>query len=59
VFAPHRTATAYGFTSSRRILKQFLDHPLGLDGIAAAEQVGVIEQVVEVIERNPAKMVAG
>jgi hypothetical protein len=59
VFAPHRTATAYGFISSRWILQQFLDHPLGLDGIAAAEQVGVIEQVVEVIDGNPAKMVAG
>ena len=57
--APHRKTLEIGLTSSRPILQQLLDHLLGLDGIAAAEQVGVIEQVVEVIERNPAAMVAG
>ena len=57
--APHRKTLADGLTSSRPILQQLLDHLLGLDGIAAAEQVGVIKQVIQVIERNPAAIVAG
>ena len=57
--APHRKTLADGLTSSRPILHQLLDHLLGLDRIAAAEQVGVIKQVIQVIERNPATIVAG
>ena len=46
-------------SSTGRIEQQFSHHSLGLGGVAAAKQIGVVEQVVKVVKRNPTVVVTG